>query len=309
MGFFRRRSSDTPTPVPDPVFPALSTDDVAWIRRTAGAVLAARGVEATLESDGATFTAADGYRISLDNAVATCAALPREEWVGYLEQHFGAMAGATALPRIEDLTPEQLRAQIRTRILPTNALGSAEIDLSGYARPVADGLWAVLCVDFPETVSYVSPATAARLPDLDEAFRIGQTNTDAEPIDDVHHYDNGLIGVSGESVFIASKAMNPAALLAQTVGHDAPHGIVFAVPDRSSVLLHVIEDIGAVEAIGSLAAVADQVYAESTYTVSPRIYHWYRDTITDIGGVNADRSGITVTPSDDLVAILNRLAE
>ncbi|GAA4642582.1 hypothetical protein [Gordonia humi] len=313
MGFFRRRSAaSAPQKVEsqrDAVFEQLAAPDADWIRETARRVLAENGVEAVLDADGATFTASDGYRITLDNVVTTCARLPREEWLPYITAHYGSAARSAALPKIDDLTAEQLRTQVRTRVLPTDSLEIGGIDLSGYARPVADGLWAVLCVDFPETVSYVSSATAAAFPDLDGLFRSGQANTDAEPIATVEHIDGGLVGVTGDSLFIGSKVLNMAALLARTVDRDAPNGAVFVVPERSSVLFHVIDDLDAVTAIGTLATVGASMYVESTYAVSPNVFHWYRDFITCIGGMNDDHSGVTIRPSVELTEILNRLAE
>ncbi|MFT4088181.1 MAG: hypothetical protein QM658_13730 [Gordonia sp. (in: high G+C Gram-positive bacteria)] len=85
MAFFRRRDvgpnalgPENPAAPRDPVFSDFAAHDADWIRATARRILAENGVEATLDSDGATFVAADGYRLTLDNAVHSCLHAPRD---------------------------------------------------------------------------------------------------------------------------------------------------------------------------------------------------------------------------------------
>lgn len=317
MGFLqRRRRSNDPGPGPaapngprDAVFGSLTAVDADWMRATAHRFLAENGVEATLDADGATFTAADGLKITLDNVVNTCINAPREDWLGIVERHFGRLARSTGLPEIENLTPEQFRAQVRTRLHPSDALNMGGIDMSGYARPVADGLSVVLCVDFPETVTYLSNNHAAAIPDLDEAFRLGQANTDTEPIDQIDNYDNGMTVVAGESIFIASKVLNMPSLLARTHGRDAPNGVAFCVPDRSTVLLHVIDGSDAIEAIAQVAMIGAGLAAQSAYWVSPNLYYWRDNTIHRIGSTDPETKSVQLTPTDELMEILNSLSE
>ena len=306
MAFLRRRGESPSSARPDAVFPQLAAPDTAWIRQTAHRVLTDNGLEVALEADGATFVAADGYRITLDNVVATCTRLPREQWGAYIADHYRQVARSVALPAVGDLSIDEIRTRIRTRLIPPEALSMAGVDMSAYARPVADGLWAVLCVDFPHVVSYVSSEDAAALPDLDGLFRLAQANTDAEPIDRIEHLADDIVAVSGDSVFVASTVLNPAALVARTMRRDAPNGVVFIVPDRSRVLLHVIDDVFAVEAMESLAAAAPRMYADATYSISPLVYYWHRSSITRISDLRPDGTSILV-PSPDLVEVMRHL--
>lgn len=313
---FLRRSADTNSPGPeqpeaprDPVFTALSARDADWMRTTALRVLAENGVEATLDDDGATFSAADGNKLTLDNAAKTCFYAPRDEWLSIMERFFGKAARSSELPLIDELSREQLLAQVRTSVLPADALTIGGVDMSGYARPVADNLAVVLCVDFPEAVTYVSDADAAQLGDLDELFRAGQANTDDEPIDQIEHVaEHGVTVVDGASVFTSSKILNMPALLGRMDVADAPHGVVFAAPDRGIVVLHVIVDISSVEAIGRVALISRSLHDDAVYPVSPHTYHWYRDTVTRISEVS-ETGDLALRPTEDLMTVINSLAD
>ncbi|MFT4125665.1 MAG: hypothetical protein QM662_05490 [Gordonia sp. (in: high G+C Gram-positive bacteria)] len=310
MGLFRRRRSSALPPAaggaPDPVFDGIGVDEVAWIRAQAQAVLAGHGVEVTVDDTGTDLLGADGRRLALDNVVAACRQSPHADWQAIISHHFGTLARLSPPPTVDELTPSQLLAQIRTRILPVGSLRHYDIDLSRYSRPVADDLEAVLCLDFPEMVSYLDGDRAEKL-DLDLLFRVGQANTDAEPLDSVDS-DGSIAVVTGNSVFTSSKVLNMARLTAQVFGQDAPYGVVFAVPNRNVTIMHLISSVDAVLTIGTIAQLAGELSADGGWPVSPNVYHWYRDRITRISALDLpDR--VTIMPSPDLTDILNHLSE
>ncbi|MGV9827739.1 hypothetical protein [Gordonia sp. NPDC003429] len=308
MALFRRRDRNPdPEPgghEPDALFPAMSAADVAWIRSQAQLALAHNGVEVVVADNGADLLAVDGSRITIDNAVTKCRTSARADWPAIVEQHFGAMARAQHQTPVADLTAEQLSAQIRTRLLPVDALQMGGIDMSGYARPIADDLAAVLCVDYPETVTYLDSARALAL-DLPALFAAGQRNTDAEQIDEISTVGDGSVTmVIGESVFTASKALNMATLTARVFARDAPYGVVFAVPDRNILLAHVIESSSVIESIAQMARLAAEAYSDAAWSISPNVYHWYGDTITRISATDIVDKTIEITPSPELTRIL-----
>ncbi|MFT4043584.1 MAG: hypothetical protein QM673_10525 [Gordonia sp. (in: high G+C Gram-positive bacteria)] len=315
MALFRRRGSER-APKPDPrrdepdrVFPALSTADVAWIRSAAQRILAQNGVEVVVADNGADLIAVGGMRITIDNAIAKCRNSPRSDWHCVVEQHFGAMARAQHQTPVDELTPDELSAQIRTRLLPVDALQMGGIDMSGYARPIADDLAAVLCIDYPETVTYLDGGRAQRL-DLPSLFARGQRNTDNESLDEVTAIADGTVTmVAGHSVFTASKALNMASLTADIFGSDAPYGVAFAVPDRHTVLAHLIVSSEAVLAISRLAQIAARTHENASWSVSPNVYHWYGDNITRISATDPERKTLEIIPSAELRRILHILPD
>ncbi|MDL9936946.1 hypothetical protein QSJ18_09360 [Gordonia sp. ABSL1-1] len=318
MSFFRRR---TDTPPVDPaqaaapsVDPAgLTPDQVAWIRARALATLTENGVEAIADDNGVDLVA-DGHRMPLDNALAKCRAANPDDWSAIVEQHFGALARQAAQPGVDQLTGDQLASQVRTRLVHIDDLRvpidpSTVIDMTEYALPVADDLAAVLCIDFPETVTYLNSERARSL-DLPALYTHGQANTDAEPLDEVFTTDEGRIAVGyGSSLFVASKALNMPALLHRIFGStDTPHGVVFATPNRNEVLLHRISADNSITAIGSLASLAAARFDGAVGAVSPNIYFWHQGTYLRISTADPVEKSISITPGPQLESILADLS-
>ena len=153
-----------------------------------------------------------------------------ERWVAFIME-----SGRIAEQSVTD--PDELRQRVRTRIIPADL--AADPHLS-YARPFPGGLALALCLDFPNTVTTVTNEHLDKYPlSLDELYHWGQINTDNEAIDE-HTTCGPFTGIAGESLFIASKAAHIASLVS-TLHIDAPHGLLFAIPDRS-VLLYAPAD-------------------------------------------------------------------
>ena len=145
-----------------------------------------------------------------------------ERWVAFIME-----SGRIAEQSVTD--PDELRQRVRTRIIPANLAANPHLS---YARPFPGGLALALCLDFPNTVTTVSNGHLEKYPiGLDELYHWGQINTDNEAIDE-HTTCGPFTGIAGESLFIASKAAHIASLVS-TLHIGAPHGLLFAIPDRS----------------------------------------------------------------------------
>ena len=191
------------------------------------------GISATSHTDehtGSTHLEIDGWRrINVENLIDELAQTDPskhevriERWVAFIME-----SGRIAEQSITD--PDELRQRVRTRIIPADL--AADPHLS-YARPFPGGLALALCLDFPNTVTTVTNEHLDKYPlSLDELYHWGQINTDNEAIDE-HTACGPFTGIAGESLFIASKAAHIASLVS-TLHIDAPHGLLFAIPDRS----------------------------------------------------------------------------
>ena len=177
------------------------------------------GISATPHTDehtGSTHLEIDGWRrINVENLIDELAQTDPskhevriERWVAFIME-----SGRIAEQSVTD--PDELRQRVRTRIIPADL--AADPHLS-YARP------------FPVTT--VTNEHLDKYPlSLDELYHWGQINTDNEAIDE-HTTCGPFTGIAGESLFIASKAAHVASLVS-TLRIDAPHGLLFAIPDRS----------------------------------------------------------------------------
>lgn len=287
----------------------MSVDDAAWVRAAAQRILARRGVEVSVVDDGAELLASDGMRFTLDTVAATCRVSPRSDWTGIVERHFGAIARARESPGVDALEPDELLRRVRTRLVPVDALTMGDMDMRGYARPVADDLAAVLCIDLPETVAYIDDSRAAQL-DVNALFAAGMRNTDAEPVDTVQRANDGALAfLSGESVFVASKVLNMAGLATAVFAADCPHGVVFAAPDRNVAVLYRLTAHEPVEAITQVAQIAARTYHDAVWPVSPNAYFWYCDRIERVSHLDAGADSIGIHPGDALTGVLSHLAD
>ena len=191
------------------------------------------GISATPHVDSHTgdiYLKVDGWRrINVENLIDELAQtdpskheVTIERWVAFIME-----SGRIAEQSVTD--PDELRQRVRTRIIPANLAANPHLS---YARPFPGGLALALCLDFPNTVTTVSNGHLEKYPlSLDELYHWGQINTDNEAIDE-HTTCGPFTGIAGESLFIASKAAHIASLVS-TLHIDAPHGLLFAIPDRS----------------------------------------------------------------------------
>ena len=199
------------------------------------------GISATPHVDSHTgdiYLKVDGWRrINVENLIDELAQtdpskheVTIERWVAFIME-----SGRIAEQSVTD--PDELRQRVRTRIIPANLAANPHLS---YARPFPGGLALALCLDFPNTVTTVSNGHLEKYPiGLDELYHWGQINTDNEAIDE-HTTCGPFTGIAGQSLFIASKAAHIASLVS-TLHIDAPHGLLFAIPDRS-VLLYAPAD-------------------------------------------------------------------
>ena len=191
------------------------------------------GISATPHTDehtGDIYLKVDGWRrINVENLIDELAQtdpskheVTIERWVAFIME-----SGRIAEQSVTD--PDELRQRVRTRIIPADLAANPHLS---YARPFPGGLALALCLDFPNTVTTVSNGHLDKYPlSLDELYHWGQINTDNEAIDE-HTTCGPFTGIAGESLFIASKAAHIASLVS-TLHIDAPHGLLFAIPDRS----------------------------------------------------------------------------
>lgn len=247
MGIFRRRP-----PTAQPV------DRIEWVTATARAHLAERGVETTIEHgadlDDVVLVGADRMRFPLYNAFAKTRDLPAAEAARVIAAHLDGVLVGNAEPSPSELTADELRERVRTRVL-IDVPSAPDAPTFDYARPFSDGLVLALCIDFPQSVAFVTDENVTRLAlGIDELYAFGQLNTDREPIDERVEPAPGLHVIAGDSMFVASKAANlPAAFGA------APYGTLFTVPHRHLLIALPVTGPATLTAVEQLVAITAQV--------------------------------------------------
>ncbi|MDR1187661.1 MAG: hypothetical protein LBK95_09435 [Bifidobacteriaceae bacterium] len=202
----------------------------------------------------------------------------------------------------EDLSPDELRRQVRTRLVSSLFDG---LEPYPYARRPFPLVGQIICIDYPEAIIRVTGQLAAKMAlPVDQLFAPGQANTDAEPADSPAPLgDDGTYEITGESDFIASKAANLGALVPSVIG-PAPHGLIFAIPRDNAIVYEVVRAGWGkrVNEFAPLAAALATHYAQEDSMVSPASYYWAPDgTVEMLSRPGTDDSGgrtlsITIGP-------------
>ena len=246
-------------------------------------------VQAELDRIGVAYTvdmAPEGFRLSLNTGLQLLLAnlteqakrTPQTGWPALAASY---VAHAMSQPKPpERLSTDELRAQVRARIVPD--MTEEWNESHTYARPFAAGLTRVLCVDYPEFVATLTDEMIDELAlPLETLWRYGQANTDAEPIDDRDDLGDGVHLLAGDSYYMASKVANFPALIRDFVG-PSPCGVVFAVPDRATVLYSVVTPDDGLQQIMAICQIVSSVLDSTEIEhpggiLSTRVFYWAPD--------------------------------
>ncbi|MEU6239110.1 hypothetical protein [Kitasatospora sp. NPDC047058] len=301
MKFFRSKA----TPQHDPHLPALTADQAEYLRDLVRHYHAALP-QVTVVGD--TVHAPRGTR-SLHNLAELCRRADPRAWPGLVEQHFRALDGAEAA------TPqgaaEVLRA-VYLRLVPEDAFPPEAAAAFGYVRPVAPGLQEALALDLPEAVRLMDDRAVAEV-GLEALRAAGRANLVREPVTyDVAHGQGGaaLHIVSGESMFVASKALVLDDVARAVTGSDLPaEGALFTVPSRHHLVFHPLAGAEVVEAVNDLAAFGLGAYQDNPGPLSPRLYWWCKGVVTSLTHIDEETRSFSIAPPEELMAVLRRLRD
>lgn len=269
-------------------------DRFETVRRLAIEVLAQRGITVAPGDNDARgddhLVDRDGYEYWLYNVQKKCAQLEPHEWAHEVQEHFDHVLQGRNVTPVTTLSESDLQRQIRTRLNPPIPL---ENQTATYARPAFDGLVVELNRDLPTSVQTIVDQQLDGH-DIDLLFQLGQRNTDAEPMD-IERMDHGVVVLMGESFFIASKVLNMPALIDTVFGGSAPLGVIFAVPQRSLVLLHAVGP-QVMEALQWIVPVTIGQAGEAAGPISPDTYYWHNGRVQRITqrNVDGDATGILI---------------
>ncbi|MFJ2979379.1 hypothetical protein ACIPEP_11020 [Curtobacterium sp. NPDC087082] len=282
--------------------------------------LAERGMETTVEvpaGEQARLVGTDGRVFLLENLAAQVHGETPDVQADMVAEHFDRMIQAYSEPAPEELGADELRQRIRLRILPDpsadggTGLGAGPSDPTDldYARPFAPGLVLGLCVDYPTMVSTLSGPTLPRLAlGIDELFAFGQLGTDDEPVDEHAEIAPGVFIVEGESLFVASKAVNLPALFGA-----AGFGTVFAIPHRHLLLAVPIRDASSITSVQMLAGLVVQVLTDGEHglpggVLSPLLYFSRNGRVSAVSGFDDETGAMRIEVDERFQEALEQAA-
>jgi hypothetical protein len=261
---------------PDGAFPDMTVGQMTDIRRYAAEALAEKGLDAIPAAGGPAFVRPDGVGLPFEEVVAACRKQPPDQWRSVVGEFVAKFAGyARSASSVNTMEWPELSARLRARVVSDADIERAGGKLS-YAWPLADGLHEVLCIDFPDVVSYVTESQLAAH-DIDRLREAGRRNTIAEPIEGVHVVeDDGaeVYMLYGASSFVASKILDLQALIPNYI-RDASRGVIFGAPARNHLFLHPVSTSKKMLAsINTMSTVCPAFCKEYPGPINGNLYYW-----------------------------------
>ena len=243
--------------------------------------------------------------LGLANVWQRCLAAPPRQWPGIVERFLDSvLAGLEPAPE-EDVA--DVRSVLRVRILPEDP-GEGDTRPPLAARPVADGLRAVLAVDRPTMVELVPAARLARWRESkDELFALAYANvrSDPPPSVSVAPVEEGVLltRLWGASFYTTTWFR----WLTELLGPLPPAGVLLGLPTRHEILVHSIAGTGAVHAIQPLSTVIAQAHRAGPGSLSPHLF-WWRDGSMRRLPFAVKAGAFRFHPPDDFLDALNGAA-
>ncbi|MFH2007884.1 MAG: hypothetical protein ABI333_14975 [bacterium] len=274
--------------------------------------LVERDLAATLQGGVVVALLPDGrpVQLGLQNLAQQCARADAQHWQSLIGAHVDAVLGAVAEAEAVDLSDfSQVRPLLRVRLFPTDALEPSDPP-TVVARPVAEGLAAVLAYDLPSTVASVSPEALAPWGRTeDELFDLALDNVRKEQPPDKEHaeVERGVVlrSLAGDSFFVASHLL----LIDRQLPGELPYGALVSVPTRHLVLYHAIRDARVLVAINALIPQTHRLYQQGPGSLSPNLY-WYHKGDYLLLPTRMSDGTVKFTPPQAFVeAVMTPLAE
>ncbi|WP_345434022.1 immunity 49 family protein [Actinoallomurus vinaceus] len=248
----------------------------------------------------------DGRLSPLTTLAQRCRTIPEEHWPELVAEHFTRLEGASQGGEGR----EELLRQSYLRLVSGDAFDGDAADHFRYARPVAEDLLVALALNAPTSVRILSDADVTRA-GLDELWAAGRANLLGEPVK--HMETRGPSGallhsVSGDSHFVASKALVLPELAQAVTGRELPEaGALVAVPTRHLLAFHPIVDGTVVDAVNDLSGYALGAYQDGPGSLTPRLYWWHQGRLVCLTVFDHESRSLSVQPPQELLEMMKRL--
>jgi hypothetical protein len=308
VGFFKRGREEA-TPGPGWAAP-LSEDQTTAFLAAVGDQLERRGLphevgEGTVRVE----RGGEWSEYGLSNLAQLCHAVGEREWPGAIGEHFDNLfAAADDEARVQELARdfERIRSLLKVRLYPGASLGGMD-PAPPASWELAPGLTAAFVYDLPTTVRSASPTEVeAWGKNRDELLSAARDNVRSDAVEEkaLAQGASAPIACVADHFFAASHAF----LLGERLPPEARGSAIFSVPQRHALLYAPLVDLGIVESINRLIAIAGPMFEQGPGSISPGLYWWREGSVTLLPS-QFDGSNIQFMPPDDFVQALNALPE
>ncbi|MDT0464595.1 hypothetical protein [Streptomyces gibsoniae] len=207
--------------------------------------------------------------------------------------------------------PDALRS-VYLRLVAEESIPEEAREQFSYLRPLAPDLLAGIALDAPDNVRVLSDRDVA-LVEWDTLAAAARTNLLSEPVnyDTVDLPGGAVLHILGhpESVFAASKVLVLDEAVRAAGGPEVPdEGVLLVVPNRHNLAFYPLTDRHVAEAVNALAQFGQGAYEDGPGRLSPRVFWWRAGTLTSITLFDQESRTMSISPPDELMTIMRRLA-
>jgi len=207
--------------------------------------------------------------------------------------------------------PDPLRS-VYLRLVAEESIPEEARGQFSYLRPLATDLLAGIALDTPDEVRVLGDRDVA-LVEWDILASAARANLLATPIDygSLDLPGGAVLHILGhpESVFAASKVLVFEEAVRAAGGPELPsEGVLLTVPNRHNLVFHPLTDRHVAEAVNALAQFGLGAYEDGPGRLSPRVFWWRAGTLTSITVFDHESRSMGISPPDELMAIMRRLA-
>jgi hypothetical protein len=256
---------------PDLVLPPLSRRQADRLVHLALRTAADLGLAVCYQGGAALVPAdrsADNPVLGLSNLARILAHFDEDRWPLLIEEHFRQLL--EQLRQGPPKPPDDPERELIQRLVPRDALPS---DWTEDRTDFIPGLISVPSAETDGIVTmYLEPADLGLTWSDAERFGLANLRRIEDKVEYVDHDDLRIAFVSG-TAFAASRALVLDTVLRESLHiQHAPHGLLVAIPARDTLLLHVIDDLTVIPALGVLLNVAARCHARDPGPLSPDVY-------------------------------------
>jgi hypothetical protein len=256
---------------PDPTLSPLSRRQAAQLVHLALSTTARLGLDLAYQGGAALVPAdrtADNPVLGLSNLARIVAQFDEDSWPVLVEEHFDQLL--EQLRQGPPTPPTDPERDLIQRLVPRDALPPS------WTADRPDFLPGLLSV--PSTTDdgivtmFLEPADMGLTWTDAERFGLANLRGLTDHVEHVDHEDLQVDFVTG-TPFAASRALVLDTVLRESLHVEhAPYGVLAAVPARDTLILHVIQDLSVIPALGLLLNVAARCHAHDPGPLSPEVF-------------------------------------
>jgi hypothetical protein len=251
----------------------LTTSQYERVRNLVRRSPAFIGMRVVVHDDTVEVLEPDDLVLGLGPVYEAVVGVAEDQWPNLVDERLEWMINALSSDNRAELDrpTDQLLDRIYAKLRPDD---ESAMDAWNYANKIAPDLLLTIALDYPDRIAILNDEQV-RQHGFERLMDAGLENLHGQLPDRYGTDEMGVYWVIGTEYMASMVTLLPW-VVANIVGtDDFPHGLLTAVPDDHTLLFHVLHDgAGARYAMGELARLAAETYADSPRPISRNVYWW-----------------------------------